>query len=265
MGQLQETQKRIESLKKTIYELEQCKVILSNSQQKSREDLFKYSETYSRNRNEELNAQIVSLEKRIEDISQIIKSTKTELDMLEECLPIILRGSMKTDFESFEQDCIEKTLLKNSKTISIMSQFSASSKQFLALNGIIRQNLFPSKGLQCELDLVISKQSYGYNPEKSFPTMSEIKSIIGSDTTLDMECCPKRVRPLIRECMAIIKKENTPRKELFRRPYLIGGQTYDNRDGYGSYYEAKEYRRRQARNYVKITSFYAIGARIRKL
>ncbi len=170
----------------------------------------------------------------------------------------ILKGFLVEDFKTLitymnDNNTIRKKLSKQTKTTPIMDEFFHSQNiLFLILELSLYSNNY--KGI---INLIVT-HSYRNIPCAEFepPTMTELKT--NGDKTIN-DIFPIRMQPLINE----IKKYNFNSLKYgdlvqFDKPFLLGGQTFDNQAGYGWEWEYGDciY---EGTLYGEVTNFFIIG------
>lgn len=207
---------------------------------------------------------IYELEDKIEDEDENIKSLTSKLDTIKKKLKNDLKELSKLKLElpqkqkrlvELEKIITEKEnsieiakreafqdyvlnmnlsdaflckLRNNTSTVDLLDKFCSSKKDFLILKEQFL--MFDNFG---NISLIVTPRYREIKAEYTQPTMTELKQNVGKDIH-HISC--SRLQPLleeIRKIDATYKSISEGQKFAFERPFLIGGQTSDNRTGYG--------------------------------
>lgn len=174
---------------------------------------------------------------------------------------------MQEDIKNLPEDGISGFLRSGCKTTKVMDYFYHSEKNFLILREVY-PFVFSEPYRWVNVSLIISKSVDCPKIEESCPTMTEIKrisslkqKIYADDTERVLARVPERMRPLTSGILDVLSNESITESDetfIFKVPFRIGGQTYDDQTGYGSYYEGDDciY---EGTYYGQTTSFYVVG------
>lgn len=215
-------------------------------------------------------AQLENSFKREKYAQRVLGKTGTNEEIfavLKDKLQEIYQREMQSSFENSVSKCASRCLSTGVKTTQIMDAFYHSKDPFLVLRHIhyfIKDKPYWGTGV----DLIISKSVDCPEVNKSCPTPTEIKTVTNMSGPFyidDLEkviyCVPQRMEELISEICRLLENMDNPKHGdmiAFKIPFEIGGQTYDDQTGYGSYYEGYDciY---EGTYYGQTTSFYAVG------
>lgn len=189
------------------------------------------------------------------------------LTALRNKLQEVYQCEMQASFENSVSKCASRYLSAGVKTTPMMDAFYHSKDPFLVLHHMhyfIKYNPYWSAAV----DLIISKSVDCPEVNKSRPTLTEIKTVTNMSRSFYIDepekaICyvPQRMEELISEICSLLKNMDNPKHGdmiAFKSPFEIGGQTYSDQTGYGSYYEGDDciYK---GTYYGQTTSFYVVG------
>lgn len=126
------------------------------------------------------------------------------------------------------KDVFSCQLRNNTLTVDLLDDYCDSKKDFLIL-----KNQFSLLNNYGYVSLIITPHYREMKTENTQPTMTELKQNVGKRIS-NISCL--RLQPLLKEIQNIdntYEKISRGSKFAFERPFLIGGQTSDNRTGYG--------------------------------
>lgn len=173
------------------------------------------------------NEQIIKLNNALPFYKKLYKNYKTQLDTKESDFEVQLQTEYNKYILSLkEEQCYFVILDKDTHTIQLLDEFCSSNKDFLILD-----NQFFLNNNRRFISLIVIPKYIDIYCEDTQPTMTELK--YNSWKNINYISCEK-LQPLIQELVKIDKtqiKENTI--YVFKTPFLIGGQTSNNRTGYG--------------------------------
>lgn len=214
--------------------------------------------------------QLENSSKREEYVQKILgKSGSDEeaLNFLENELQKVYHKEIQASVKNLPEDGVYDYLRSWRKTTPIMDSFYHSEKKFLILQEIYHFALL-NPYTWADVSLIISKSVDCPIIEKASPTMTEIKRVASLKRRISIDtvkrvlaCVPERMEPLTSKILNILSNEPTFKDNktfTFKVPSRIGGQTYDDQTGYGSYYEGDDciY---EGTYYGQTTSFYVVG------
>lgn len=200
---------------------------------------------------EELNAQIKDCERQIKNDLDEISSKEKELEMTRQQLQIkeeLDRLSEQVDkqYHEVRNDVLEhfrqyaktfnpytafaKELYPDTKTVALLDEYDDSMSDFLVL-----KNQFYLNHNDGFASLIICRYEPMVDADETSPTMTELKKYKGRCVKFH-SYMPKRLNPLV-DALESIDETNYKMNEkevfVFDRPFLIGGQTSEDRTGYG--------------------------------
>ena len=189
------------------------------------------------------------------------------LSFLENELQERYRKDMQEAIKNLPEDGIFGFLRSGCKTTKVMDYFYHSEKNFLILREVY-PFVFSEPYRWVNVSLIISKSVDCPKIEESCPTMTEIKrisslkqKIYADDTERVLARVPERMRPLTSGILDVLSNEPITESDetfIFKVPFRIGGQTYDDQTGYGSYYDG-DVCLYEGTYYGQTTSFYVVG------
>lgn len=215
-------------------------------------------------------AQLENGSKREKYAQRVLGKTGTNEEIfavLKDKLQGIYQREMRSSFENSVSKCASRCLSTGVKTTPIMDTFYHSKDPFLILRNIhyfIKDDPYWGTGV----DLIIAKSVDCPEVNKSCPTLTEIKTVTNMSGVFYIDepektiyYVPQRMEELISEIFHLLSKINNPKRGdmlAFKVPFEIGGQTYRDQTGCGSYYEGYDciY---EGTYYGQTTSFYAVG------
>ena len=179
------------------------------------------------------------MEKDIEELSQLKNKLQQKEKQLGKYREIIQEEDNRVMFariEAFQnyvlnmklKDALSYKLRNNTSTVDLLDEFCASKKEFLILND--QFSVYNNSGY---VSLIITHRYREIPVENTQPTMTELKQNVGKGVRY-ISC--DRLQPLLKEIDKVDRDyKNVPKgsKFAFERPFLLGGQTSDNRTGYG--------------------------------
>jgi hypothetical protein len=189
------------------------------------------------------------------------------LTALKDELQEIYQREMQASFENSVSKCVSRCLSTGVKTTPIMDAFYHSKDPFLVLRHIhyfIKND--PYWG--AVVDLIIAKSVDCPEVNKSCPTLTEIKTVTNMSGVFYIDelekviyYAPQRMEALITEIYSLLRNMESPKHGdmiAFKVPFEIGGQTYRDQTGYGSYYDG-DVCLYEGTYYGQTTSFYVVG------
>lgn len=195
-----------EEVEKLVAKLESLK----NKLQRSNQELLK------------LKAELPQKEKQLSEYEEIIEDE-------EERVNVAKKEAFKDYILNMKpSDAISRKLRNNISTVDLLDEFCDSKKDFLIL-----RNQFLVYNNSGYVSLIITPRYRNITVESTQPTMTELKQNVGKGVRY-ISC--DRLQPLLTEIDKIdMLYESIPQgsKFVFDYPFLIGGQTSDNRTGYG--------------------------------
>lgn len=213
--------------------------------------------------------QLENSSKREEHVHKILGrsgSDEEALNFLENELQERYRKDMRETIENSSEQKVYKVLSSWTKTTKVMDSFYHSENKFLILYGVYQFEIWKPSYTWVDVSLIISKSVDCPKVEESCPTLTEIKRISSLKRRINangrvLAHVPERMMPLTSEVLSTINNEGTienGKTITFKVPFKIGGQTYDDQTGYGSYYEGDDciY---EGTYYGQTTSFYVVG------
>lgn len=154
-----------------------------------------------------------------------------------------------------KKNTFSRQLNKDTKTVDLLDDFCSSGKDFLLL-----RNQFYLNSYYYTASLIITRKYNEFDYDKTQPTMTELKQAAGKSIS---KVSTYRLLPLINKIKEI-KKEIIDLDEeqiiIFEKPFLIGGQTSNNRTGYGSEWSYGVYF--EGTLYGEVTDFMVVGIKI---
>lgn len=170
----------------------------------------------------ELNGKLPPKEEQLETLRKTIDEEEKRINAvrMNEFRNYVLNMEPKEAF-SFK-------LQNNTSTVNLLDEFCSSGKDFLILKD--QFVIYNNAGY---ISLIITPRYREIDVEYTQPTMTELKQNVGKRIR-SISC--SRLQPLLEEVDKIDRENNSvPKgsKFAFERPFLIGGQTSDNRTGYG--------------------------------
>ena len=170
----------------------------------------------------ELNKKLPQKEEELEKLRKVIEEEEDRVKAVRraEFQNYVLNMEMKEAF-SFK-------LRSNTSTVNLLDEFCLSKKDFLIL-----KEQFAMYNNAGYISLIITPRYREIEVEYTQPTMTELKQNVGKRIR-SISC--SRLQPLLEKIDKIDRENNSvPKgsKFAFERPFLIGGQTSDNRTGYG--------------------------------
>lgn len=195
-----------EEVEKLISKLESMK----NKLQKSEQELLK------------LKTELPQKEKQLAEYEEIIEDEEKRVN-----------ADRKEAFQDYilnmkPSDAISRKLRNNTSTVELLDEFCDSKKDFLILRE--QFSVYNNSGY---VSLIITPCYRDIKVESTQPTMTELKQNVGKGVRY-ISCA--RLQPLLAEINKIdMMYKSIPKgsKFAFDCPFLIGGQTSDNRTGYG--------------------------------
>lgn len=209
-GDMYELKKEIEDGREEIAKLTSKLKLLKNTLERNRKN---YSE---------LENGLIPKKKQLEEYKEILESEEKRIE------------SEKIDaFQNYvlnmePKNAISCQLRNNTSTVNLLDEYCASEKEFLIL-----KNQFLLLNNRGYVSLIITPHYWEIEVEGTQPTMTELKQNAGK-LVYGISC--SRLQPLLEEIQNIDNgNRDIPRgsKFAFNCPFLIGGQTSDNRMGYG--------------------------------
>lgn len=192
---------------------------------------------------EEFISKVESIKKKLMNNTQELSKLKNELPnkqkQLDEFKDIIdgeekrIETARREAFQDYVlgmklSDAISCKLRSNTSTVDLLDEFCSSKKEFLIL-----RDQFSVHNNSGYVSLIITPRYQEISVEYTQPTMTELKQNVGKGIHY-ISCA--RLQPLLAEIDKIDMKYKSIPKEskfAFECPFLIGGQTSDNRTGYG--------------------------------
>lgn len=214
----------IEYAESDIYELEEEIEEGKNKIEKLTSKLERLKNELEKNikKLSELEKKLAPKKKQREEYEQIFESEekRIESEKTEAFRNYILNIELKNTFSC--------QLRNNTSTVNLLDDYCASKKEFLIL-----KNQFLLLNNYGYVSLIITSYYQELKVECTQPTMTELKQNVGKRIS-SISC--SRLQPLLKEIQNIDSvHRNIPKgsKFAFNCPFLIGGQTSDNRTGYG--------------------------------
>lgn len=180
--------------------------------------------------------------------------TENKLDSHRTALQSLIIQNFHSYMESMnDYNTMYKVLTKQTKTTPIMDKF-CNSKEFTFL--ILNSKLY-SPDYKGVIKLVVTPAFNNIeHAECPSPTMTELKTNGSKSINAHF---PARMQPLIQEIQKYdFNKMSYGDKKQFSKPFILGGQTYDNQTGFGWEWEWDEciY---EGTEYGEVTDFFVIG------
>ena len=231
-------------LEKEIDDLkDQCYKINSNI----RND--KWNIDYLNDEIDDQEEELKNMEEQIIKIKKEIREKKNKLSNLKNSLPaknkeyivlekkldekkVVLNNEIHSEFKKYvlsiqDKQCYTVQLYPDTATIDLLDKFCSSRKDVLIL-----KNQFWLPNNRVYASLIVTPYYSCINSERTQPTMTELKKNV--EKNINTVSC-YRLTPLKQELSKIDKNNelNNSSTYVFDTPFLIGGQTSNNRTGYG--------------------------------
>ena len=230
-------------------------------------DVYYCSLCTKRNINERKIDELPSYEK--EEIKKLIKENENleaQIEILNQELielDSLVKEDLNKQFSEYlskikKENCFFSSLNNNLSTIKILDDFLKSGKEYLILKNFATsytdEKLF-------YINLVITRRYFNVDADKSLPTMTEMRYYskhYSLGMTVDEKY--KRLNVLVKQIKNLKKIQHLKNDEFyeFDTYCLVGGQTSNNRSGYGcTWTGGGDYS--LGTLYGEVTEFMAVG------
>lgn len=239
---------KFDTLKSTIEAIEQFKIEFESINKKLIKD-FEITDLNSNDFDIVLNK-----------LTDILSCLNKEYSTTEEQLNNGIKKLDHLRLENFKNEiinidinqCYVYQLKATEKTVNLLDEFYRSEKDFLIL-----KNAFYFSNNKKYISLIISREFYGLEVDRTRPVISEFKKEYGKQVDF-LEA--KRLQPLKEKLQKLDVDRNFEDGEAFAFdiPFLIGGQISSNKTGYGNYYFGLD-KYYEGTLYGEVTNFVLVG------